>query len=197
MNHRFAFFKEFLKHPLQLGSITPSSHFLERRITAAAGVGAADTIVELGPGSGGTTRAILGEMAPSARLLSIEINPHLHRLVSRIQDSRLIVHLGNVQDLKDIISMYGLNSPEALISGIPFSTINHGSGFRILEAVAAVLAPGGRFVAYQVSRRVADVGRPFLGPATVELSVFNIPPMRIFRWEKNSLKTGPPDNMPG
>ena len=182
---RFAFFQEFLKHPFQIGSIIPSSRFLEYRIVEAAGISSAKTIVELGPGCGGTTRAILRSMATHARLLSIEINTHLHDLVSRIGDDRLIAHLGNAQGLKEIISIYGLGAPEVVISGIPFSTMSHASGTQILEAISSALAPGGRFVAYQVSKRIASLSLPFLGQGYVEVEFLNIPPMRVYRWEKH------------
>jgi phospholipid N-methyltransferase len=185
MKNRFAFFREFLKHPLQIGWIVPSSRFLERSITEAAGVRYARTIIELGPGTGGTTRAILKEMPHHARLLSIEINPHLHRLVCRIQDDRLITHLGNAQELKEIISMHGLDAPDSLISGIPFSTIGQASGSHLVEAIYSVLAPGGRFVAYQMRKQVASVCNPFLGKAKVEFKLLNIPPVRIYRWQKH------------
>jgi phosphatidylethanolamine/phosphatidyl-N-methylethanolamine N-methyltransferase len=184
---RWALFQEFLKHPLQIGSIISSSHFLECRVVETAGIGSATTIVELGPGSGGTTRAILQAMAQRAKLLSIEINPHLHNLVSRIQDGRLIAHRGNANRLKEILSMYGLGAPEVLISGIPFSTMSRCSGSQILEAISSVLAPGGRFVAYQVSKRVACLCRPILGPGQMEVELFNIPPHRVYRWEKNRI----------
>lgn len=185
MNGRVAFFQEFLKHPLQIGSVISSSRFLERRVVEAAGVSSAKTIVELGPGVGGTTRAILQAMGQHSNLLSIEINPHLHPLVSRIEDDRLIAHLGDAKELKEIISMYGLGAPEVLISGIPFSTMSHGSGSQILEAIFSVLAPGGRFVAYQVSKRVACLCQSLLGPGQMEVELFNIPPLRVYRWEKN------------
>ena len=186
MDGRFAsFFQEFLKYPHQIGSIIPSSRFLESRIVEAAGASSAKTIVELGPGSGGTTRAILCAMAKHARLLTIEINTHLHALVSRIEDDRLITHLGNANRLKGIIYMYGMGAPEVVISGIPFSTMSHISGTQILEAISSVLAPGGRFVAYQVSKRVASLCQPFLGPGHMEVEFFNIPPLRVYRWEKD------------
>jgi phosphatidylethanolamine/phosphatidyl-N-methylethanolamine N-methyltransferase len=182
---RSVFFHEFLKHPLQIGSIIPSSRFLERHIIEVAGVRSATTIVELGPGTGGTTRAILRAMAPHAKLLSIEINPNFHALVSCMEDDRLIAHLGNAHGLKEIIYMYGLGVPEVVISGIPFSTMSHSSGSQILETISSVLGPGGRFVAYQVSKRVASLCQPFFGPGRVEMELFNIPPMRVYRWEKN------------
>lgn len=184
VNGRWAFFQEFLKCPLQIGSILPSSRFLERRIVETAGIRSAKTIVELGPGIGGTTRAILRAMAKDARLLSIDINRHFHALVSGIEDDRLIAHLGNALSLKEIISMYGLSATDVVISGIPFSTMSHIAGSQIIEAIAGVLAPGGRLVAYQASRRIATLCRPVLGPGKMQGEFLNIPPMRVYRWEK-------------
>ncbi len=185
LDGRVSFFQEFLKHPFQIGSVTPSSRFLERRILKTAGIASARTMVELGSGTGGTTRAILRTMPQDAQLLSVEINPHFHAMVSRIQDDRLIAHLGSACELKEIVSMYGLNSPELIISGIPFSTMTHGSGSQVLEAVAALLAPNGRFVAYQVSARVASLCQPFFGSGQMVVELLNIPPMRVYRWNKN------------
>jgi phosphatidylethanolamine/phosphatidyl-N-methylethanolamine N-methyltransferase len=183
-NGRSVFVREFLKHPLQIGSIIPSSRFLERRIAAAAGVASANVVVELGPGTGGTTRAILRAMPRHATLLSVEINPHFHALSSRIEDDRLIAHLGSAGELREIVTRYGLDAPDAIISGIPFSTMSRSEGAQILEAVASLLAPNGRFVAYQVSGRVASLCEDFLGPGRITTELLNIPPMRVFQWEK-------------
>jgi len=184
-NGRFVFFKQFLKHPLQIGSIIPSSRFLEQRILDCADVASAATIVELGPGIGNMTRTILGAMRRDARLLSLEINPLFHQMVNRIRDDRLIAHLGSAADLAEIVAAYGLEPPEVVISGIPFSTMGPAVGFRVLEAVASLLAPNGCFVAYQVSNKVASLCRPLMGSEQVELELFNIPPMRVYKWEKS------------
>jgi phospholipid N-methyltransferase len=185
LNGQFSFFQEFLKHPLQIGSVIPSSRFLEKRILDASGVASAKTIVELGSGTGGTTRAILNEMPRHARLLSIEINPHLHASVRRISDERLVAHLGSACELKRILAMHAMAHPEVVISGIPFSTMSHRSGHQVVEAISSLLAPNGRFVAYQVSKRVAELCRPFLGPGQMEVELLNIPPVRVYQWEKN------------
>ena len=187
MNGKFVFFQEFLKHPFQIGSIIPSSRFLERRILEVAGICSARTIVELGPGTGGMTKSILGAMPKHARLLSIEINPHFHALVSSIKDDRLIAHLGSACGMKEIISMYGIGSLDVVISGIPFSTMSHSSGSQVLEAISSLLAPNGRFVAYQVSKRVSTLCRPFLGTGQMVVELVNIPPMRVYKWEKNGV----------
>jgi phospholipid N-methyltransferase len=183
VNGRLVFFEEFFKHPLQIGSMIPSSRFLERRVVAAADIASANVVVELGPGTGGTTRAILRTMPRHAKLLCIEINPHFHALVSRIQDDRLIAHLGSACELKEIISEYDLDAPNAIVSGIPFATMSRSAGSQILEAVSALLAPSGHFVAYQVSKRVATLSEPFLGSGRTTTELLNIPPMRIFQWD--------------
>jgi len=185
-NGHLVFFQEFLKHPLQIGSVIPSSRFLERRIVKAAGVASAERIIELGPGTGGVTRAILRAMPPQAKLLSIEINAQFHALVNRIEDQRLIAHLGRAHERTEIVATYGLEAPNVIVSGIPFSTMSQSEGARILAAVASLLAPNGRFVAYQVSKQVATLCQPLLGPGQASLELLNIPPMRIFQWVKNA-----------
>lgn len=182
------FFQEFLRHPRQVASVVPSSRFLERRIVEAAGIHSAKTIVELGPGTGSTTRAILRAIGQDARLLTIELNPHLYALVSGIEDRRLVSHLGDARALKEIISTHALSAPDAVISGIPFSTISPQTGCQILDAIHSVLAPGGRFVAYQLNRRVACLSRFFPQPDDTEVELLNLPPLRVFRWEKDGVR---------
>lgn len=181
---RIVFLQEFLKHPRQVASIVPSSRFLERHIVELADIRSARTIVELGTGTAGTTRAILDAMSPDAKLLCIEINPQLCALLGRIRDRRLFVHCGNAYELRDVLSSYGLEDPEAVVSGIPFSTMHRTTAQRVLETISSALVPGGRFVAYQVSSQVDDLSSPLLGPARVEVEFRNIPPVRLYRWEK-------------
>jgi phosphatidylethanolamine/phosphatidyl-N-methylethanolamine N-methyltransferase len=124
-------------------------------------------------------------MPHEAKLLCIEMNPHFYELVSSIKDARLIVHLGNACSLKEIISGYNLDAPKVVISGIPFSTMTAAVGSQIIDAISSSLALNGRFVAYQFSSKVSILCRPFLGSAQTEMELLNIPPMRIYQWEKN------------
>lgn len=180
------FLQEFLRHPRQVASVIPSSRFLERRLVELAEICPARTVVELGTGVGGTTRALLRAMSPGAKLLSIEINPLFCSLLGRIRDPRLSVHCGSALELREALSQYGLPAPDAVVSGIPFSTMDREVGARILGAISSALAPGGRFVAYQVSNQVDELSRPLLGPARVEVELLNIPPLRLYRWEKSA-----------
>lgn len=183
VNGRLAFFAQFLRHPLQIGSVIPSSPYLEKRIMDAAGVAHAENVVELGPGTGGTTAAILRSMSSGARLISIELNPQCYGYVRRLRDSRLTVHHGSACDLDTILQQYEMPAPEAIISGIPFSTMSREQGQQVMRMIAKALAPGGRFVAYQVNKRVGELGDEVLGHGTVETEFRNIPPLRVFTWQ--------------
>ncbi len=183
---RFAFFRGFLKRPKQVGSIIPSSRFLERRVVRAARLDRAKLVVELGPGTGGTTRALLRAMGADARLLAIEINPHFVEVLERWHDPRLIVKQGSATDLGPIVTALGLGPPDVVVSGIPFSTMARPIGREILRGVYDALEPGGAFVAYQVRDRVHILGREVFGRARVQTELLNVPPMRIYRWEKRS-----------
>jgi phospholipid N-methyltransferase len=181
---RILFFQGFLKRPGMVGSVIPSSRYLERRIVRQAELGSARVVVELGPGVGGTTRAILRAMSPEANLLSIEINPDFVPALRAIGDPRLVVHEGSAVELSAILAAHGLAAPDVVLSGIPFSTMKPELGRAIVRAVWGALAPGGRFVAYQVRDRVEKLGREVFGPAAVALELRNVPPMRVYRWEK-------------
>lgn len=181
---RRAFFQEFLRHPEQVGSVVPSSRFLEARVVRTAGVADAKLVVELGPGTGGITRAVLNALPRDSKLLAVEINEEFARLVRREPDPRLIVHCGSAVDLPEILAQHGLASPDVILSGIPFSTMPAEIGSRILAAVWEALAPGGRFVAYQLRARVAELGREVLGRPEVGYEFLNVPPMRVYCWRK-------------
>jgi len=185
-DHRLAFLRGFLEKPKEVGSIIPSSRFMERRIVKTADLRSAKLAIELGPGTGGTTRALLRNMAPNAKLLAIEINPHFVELLeTHIDDPRLVVHEGSATEIPQILAAHGLEAPDVILSGIPFSTIQHQLGIDILRSVRDSLSPGGRFVAYQFRDRVHTLGVRVFGRATIQTELLNMPPMRVYRWDVN------------
>ncbi|MET4025965.1 phosphatidylethanolamine/phosphatidyl-N-methylethanolamine N-methyltransferase [Marinobacter sp. MBR-99] len=180
-----AFFRGFLREPRQVGSVIPSSRFLEQRIVEVSDLPVARRVVELGPGTGGTTRTFLRHMGADARLLSIELSPFFHDLLADITDSRFNNHLGSAEDLADILGFYDMEQPDVIISGIPFSKMPAAAAKRVAEAVNDNLAEGGRFIAYQFRREVAGVMDPIMGAhASCSLELLNIPPMRVYCWFK-------------
>lgn len=182
---RIDFFRGFLKSPKNVGSVIPSSRYMERSIIGYARPDHVRVVVELGPGTGGTTRALLGAMSADARLLAIDLDPHFTEIVSAIGDPRLIPHTGSAADLGEILHQHGLASADVVVSGIPFSTMPKPVGESIIQAVHDALAPSGAFVAYQFRPEVARLAEPVFGSASrTEMVMRNIPPMRIWRWEK-------------
>ncbi|HDZ55091.1 MAG TPA: methyltransferase type 12 [Pseudomonas xinjiangensis] len=183
-----AFLRGFLREPSQVGSIIPSSRFLEQRIVEASNLSAAKRVVELGPGTGGTTRTFLQHVGPDARLLSIELSPYFHELLDEIADPRFINHLGSAENLADILAQHGMEQPDVVISGIPFSKMPPAVATRVAQAVNDSLAENGRFVAYQFRRDVAGYTDPIMGtPASCMLELRNIPPMRVYSWYKTAI----------
>jgi phospholipid N-methyltransferase len=181
-----AFFNGFLKRPEQVASVMPSSRFLERRIIEVAEVVNARLVVELGPGTGGTTQAILDALPEGARLLAIEISPEFVSRLKAHPDPRLIVHRGSAEHIREALAIHGCSAPDVVISGIPFSTMPKVLGKRIIGAVWSQLDNGGRFVAYQFRSRVALLGQQLLGKPDTTVELLNVPPMRVYRWRKQA-----------
>lgn len=185
LRERVAFLRGFVAHPQQVGSVVPSSHVLEQRIVRSAGLDGARCVVELGPGTGGTTRALMRALPADARLLAIELSEAFaHRLPSTVADPRLVVAQGSAESIGAFLAEHRLPAPDAIVSGIPFSTMPPAVADRIAAEIASVLAPGGRFVAYQVRAAVASYVTPYLGQPRKDWEWINIPPVQVFTWTR-------------
>lgn len=183
----FEFLRGFVRNPGQVGSVMPSSRWLEQRLVRQAGIAQARTVVELGPGTGGTTAALLQALPAAGRLLAIELDPDFHRhLRASLADPRLLLQQGNAERIADFLAAHHMPAPDAVVSGIPFSTMPPDLSERIAAAVAQVLRPGGHFVAYQVRAHVASFVAPYLGEPDKQWEVVNVPPVRVFTWVKRT-----------
>jgi len=183
----FEFLRGFVRNPAQVGSVIPSSRWLEQRLVRQAGIAQARTVVELGPGTGGTTAALLQALPAAGRLLAIELDPDFHHhLRASLADPRLLLQQGNAERIADFLAAHHMPAPDAVVSGIPFSTMPPDLSERIAAAVAQVLRPGGHFVAYQVRAHVASFVAPYLGEPDKQWEVVNVPPVRVFTWVKRT-----------
>ena len=180
------FFKGFLKNPREVGSVIPSSRFLTRRTLECGEVRQARVIVELGPGTGVLTRHALERMRADAKLVAIEISRDFVELLQKeFPDPRLFVHHGSATEIEAALAKIGARQADLVMSGIPFSTLERGVGLATLRAAKRVLAPGGRFVAYQFRSKVRDFGEPVFGTrAETHSGFWNVPPMKIYVWRQ-------------
>ena len=179
---RFA--RAFLRSPRVVASVVPSSPLVERRVVQAAQAHRSRVIVEFGGGTGGTTRALLKGLPPDGRLLVIERTAEFIKGLEKIGDPRLTVVHGCASSIVAELGRHGLDGADAVVSGIPFSTLPARLAGQIVDALYAALVPGGRFVAYQFTDRVADYARPVMGEPRIEYAFWNVPPVRIFTWYK-------------
>jgi phosphatidylethanolamine/phosphatidyl-N-methylethanolamine N-methyltransferase len=178
------FARAFLHQPRVVASVLPSSRILERRIIKAANIVDARVVVEFGGGTGGTTRAMLRALPPDGRLIVIERTAAFIGGLQRIGDPRLEVVHGCASQVGAELAQRGLAGADAIVSGIPFSTLPPAVARNIAAAVRDSLVPGGRFIAYQFTDRVADYLSPLLGEPLVQHEFWNVPPVRVFTWSR-------------
>ncbi len=181
------FFQAFCRSPRVVASITPSSSFLERRVVRVADTATATVLVELGPGTGGITRALLRAMGPQARLVAIERTVDFLENLQQIDDNRLDVVHGCASSIGAELKRRGYPTADTVISGIPFFNLPEALAVQIVTAIHAALGPKGKFVAYQFVDKVADYAQPVMGAPEVEYELYNLPPLRVFTWHKEDM----------
>jgi phospholipid N-methyltransferase len=175
------FARQFLKHPVMIGSVIPSSRFLIEKMLAPVDWAQTDVFVEYGPGVGTITRPILDRLKPDAKLVAIDTNSDFcSYLRHEIADPRLIVANRSATDVGAILAEHGLGAANYVISGLPFSTLPPGVGATIASATRAALCPGGIFLVYQFSPKVRRFLDPEFARIDKDFELFNIPPAMLF-----------------
>jgi phospholipid N-methyltransferase len=141
------FFGSFLRRPGSIGAVLPSSVILARALAGDLDLAPGDLVVEFGPGTGPMTRVIADQL-DGARYLGIERDASFCRLLSE-RFPRLAFHFGSVEDVAAILSARGLGQPNVIVSGLPFASLPRAVQERVIDGIAAVLAPGGEFRTFQ------------------------------------------------
>ncbi|SFS04495.1 class I SAM-dependent methyltransferase [Sphingomonas jatrophae] len=175
------FFRQFLKHPVMVGSIIPSSDKLIARMLKPVDWANTKLFVEYGPGVGTFCPHILERMAPDAQLIAIDTNEEfIGYLGRRITDSRFVPVLGSAADVRAIIAAHGHASADYILSGLPFSTLPAGIGPRIAAETHAALRPGGAFLVYQFNPKVKDFLTPHFRRIDHAFEPVNVPPAQLY-----------------
>lgn len=175
------FLRGFLKHPVMVGSVIPSSRILIDKMLEPVDWANTRLFVEYGPGVGTFCRPILDRLPADAALLTIDTNPDFtDYLRDTIRDPRFIAVTGSAADVGKIIAGHGFAHADFILSGLPFSTLPRGVGARIASETAAVLRTGGAFLVYQFSPKV----RGFIAPHFTRIDAGsewrNVPPAKLF-----------------
>ena len=175
------FFREFVKHPVMVGSIIPSSRQCIDRMLKRVDWATTKVFVEYGPGVGTFTRPILERMAADATLVVIDTNKDFIDYLGRhIPDSRLQRAHGSAADVRQILAGLGFEHADYILSGLPFSTLPPGVGDQIAGETAAALRPGGAFLVYQFSPKVKSFLIPHFARIDHEFELINVPPCQQY-----------------
>ena len=175
------FFRGFIKHPVMVGSVIPSSKVLIDRMLGPVDWQNTKLFVEYGPGVGTFTQHILERLAPDATLLTIDTNSDFtDYLNGKFTDSRLQAVTGSAANVRKIMAERGFDHADYILSGLPFSTLPDGVGPAIAEETAAALRPGGAFLVYQFSPKVRQYIAPHFARIDKGFEWRNIPPASLF-----------------
>ena len=178
---QWQFLRGFLKNPVMVGSIIPSSRVLIDKMLTPVDWENTRLFVEYGPGVGTFTRPVLDRLSADATLVTIDTNPDFTRyLKESIADPRLVAVNGSAADVEKILADRDLGSADYVLSGLPFSTLPPGVGEDIAKATADVVRPGGAFLVYQFSPKVLDFIKPHFGPIERGFEWINVPPATLF-----------------
>jgi len=184
---RWQFLRGFLKNPVMVGSIIPSSRVLIDKMLGRVDWENTKVFVEYGPGVGTFTRPILEKLGPDATLVTIDTNADFtHYLRESIEDPRLVPVTGSAADVEKILADRGLPNADFVLSGLPFSTLPPGVGDAIAKATSQVIRPGGAFLVYQFSPKVLDFIKPHFNKIDRGFEWINVPPATLFwAWKQN------------
>lgn len=178
------FLLNWARHPLQVGAVAPSGRAMARAMAASVDLDLAGPVVEIGPGTGAVTRALLERM-PGERLVSIEYNPDFAAVVRARHPSVRVVE-GDAYAFDERLADAGVAGPvAAVVSGLPLFTQPLEKRRRLLHAVLDRLAPGGAFIQFSYARGPAFPPEPsrfstHAGPWILR----NLPPARVWRYVK-------------
>jgi len=175
------FFQQFLKHPVMVGSIIPSSDKLIAKMLAPVDWANTKVFVEYGPGVGTFCQPILDRMAPDAMLIAIDTNSDfIDYLNGTITDSRFVAVHGSAADVERIVREHGHEHADYVLSGLPFSTLPPGVGPAIAAATHRVMRPGGAFLVYQFSPKVKNFITPHWSNIDHDMEWWNVPPAQLY-----------------
>jgi phospholipid N-methyltransferase len=178
LTDRVRFLRAFAANPRQVGAILPTSRYAVRDMLDLGDVPGADLVVELGAGTGVQTGEILARMKPGARLIAMEIDPALARLLEkRFADPRLRVVCDSAENVTDHLSG---ERADVLVCALPFTSLEPGLRRNILDSLPRVLAPRGTALVIQYSPLIQSELRRLFPSVRRRISLLNVPPAFLF-----------------
>lgn len=190
-DHAFLF-SRFLKSPRTVGALTASSRALAEAMVAGRSFDGPTRIVELGPGTGALTVAIVAHLQPENRFFAVDIDPaFVEQLCRRWPQIECVC--ASAEQLESLLAERHLLPIDQIISGLPFVSLPPAMTKGILTAVDRSLKPGGTFTTFQYlfgyplpqAVKFRDAASALLGSAPkVRVVMRNLPPAIVMTWTK-------------
>lgn len=180
------FFRQWLRSPRSVGSITPSSRALARAVAEAVIWQPGRFVVELGGGTGAITQGLLERGIPRDRLVVIELDRELAAYLRRRLPGCIVVE-GDATKLDVILAELGVRDVATVISGLPMVRMPFTFQKAIVEQGLNALGTPGTMLQYSYAP-VPPVPARRLGiRAELVRYVFrNLPPATIWRYHRLS-----------
>jgi phosphatidylethanolamine/phosphatidyl-N-methylethanolamine N-methyltransferase len=178
------FIRSWLERPLSTGAVTPSGKMLARAMARYVDPHSTGPVVELGPGTGPVTEALVEAGVDPARLVLVEFNPMFCRLLQARYPEATLVQ-GDAYSLRRLLQSLLIQPAAAVVSGLPLVTKPMKMRWRLIRDAFDLMVPGAPFVQFTYS--VASPLPQRLGGFSAEASEriwMNIPPARVWVYRK-------------
>jgi phosphatidylethanolamine/phosphatidyl-N-methylethanolamine N-methyltransferase len=178
------FIRSWIERPLTIGAVTPSSKMLARAMARYVDSHNDGPVVELGPGTGPVTAALVEAGVDPSRLVLVEFNPVFCRILRTRYPSATLVQ-GDAYSMRRLLETLLLQPAAAVVSGLPLVTKPMRQRVRLIRDAFDLMLPGAPFVQFTYS--VASPLPRRLNGFTVEASEriwMNIPPARVWVYRK-------------
>ena len=178
------FLRSWIEKPLHMGAVMPSGRVLARTMAQYVDVESDGPVVELGPGTGAITNALIEHGIDQKRLVLVEYNPGFCALLrDRYPQARVVQ--GDAYTLRD--SLWDVLSvpASAIVSGLPLVTKPMLTRLKLIRDAFLALAPGAPFVqfTYSVAPPIPK-SLPGVSTEASERIWMNLPPARVWVYRK-------------
>jgi phosphatidylethanolamine/phosphatidyl-N-methylethanolamine N-methyltransferase len=178
------FLRSWIEKPLHVGAVMPSGRLLARTMAQYVDIDSDGPVIELGPGTGAITSALLHRGVDQKRLVLVEYNPGFCALLRDRYPQAKVVQ-GDAYTLRDTLWNV-LGAPaSAVVSGLPLVTKPMSTRLKLIRDAFAALAPGAPFVqfTYSVAPPIPK-SLPGVSTEASERIWMNLPPARVWVYRK-------------
>jgi phosphatidylethanolamine/phosphatidyl-N-methylethanolamine N-methyltransferase len=174
------FIRSWLEKPLATGAVMPSSRLLARTMARYVDPNTKGSIIELGPGTGPVTEALVDRGIDPSRLILVEFNPVFCRLLRSRYPEATVVQ-GDAYRLNGLLETLVREPAAAMVSGLPLITKPLRTRLRLISDALGLLAPGAPFVQFTYAM-VPPIPKGLSGikAEASELIWMNLPPARVW-----------------